>query len=137
MLYIRQPKFVMTAANKLIPIIMGPDDVLLTNEYILDVQNPANRVYLCRDAEKLGKIRVFRYGLINHEVQPWVERFDDHVITSAAPLIMDSIRMITELSTTFAQMLRTIGLEQEVPMMLPKRWLALDYPKKYLPSDTD
>ncbi len=137
MLYIRQPKFVMTAANKLIPIIMGPDDALLTNEYILDVQNPSNRVYLCRDAEKSGKICVFRYGLINHEVQPWVERFDDQVIPSAAPFIMDSIRMITELSTTFAQMLRTIGLEQEVPMMLPKRWLALDYPKKHLPSDTD
>lgn len=137
MLYIRQPKFVMTAANKLIPIIMGPNDVLLTNEYINEVQNPANRVYLCRNSDNLGMLRVFRFGMISDQIPSWVERFDDNVLSNAAPLGMDSIRMITELSTTFSQMLRTIGLEQEVTVMLPKRWLALDYPKKHLPSDTD
>lgn len=126
MLYIRQPKFVMTAANKLIPIIAGPDGTLLTNEYVLDVQNIANCVFACRDTHNKSLVYLVRYATLHPNVSATAQRFHDVSVRGIATVGIDSVMLITQLNTTFAQMLRTIGLEQEVPVMLPKRWLTLD-----------
>lgn len=123
MLFVLQSKFIMTAANKLIPIISAPDGSLLTNEDIREVQNPANRVFACRGERDKGMIELVRFGAVSQTVGANERNF--RRIIGGGDVQMDAILLTTELNKTFAKMLRNIGLEQEVPVMLPSRWLTI------------
>lgn len=125
MSFLRQPKFILRADRKLIPIISAPDGSLLTNEYLNDVQDPRNRVFAYRTKHDNAKIVLVRFGDVAHSVPPHADAFPKTVVAPINQIEMDSIVLTTELNKTFAQMLRTIGLEQEVPTLLPNRWLTI------------
>jgi len=122
MLFVRQLNFVLRADNKPIPVISAKDGTLLTNEYINDIQRPYNRVFAARSDRDPNRVILVRYEDVAQSVTVNTDTFS---CSDAIGIEMDAILLTTELNKTFAQMLRTIGLEQEVPAMLPNRWLTI------------